>query len=88
MDPNDLPDPAPIAKSDNNENATAMNLFAPDPNGGSEVSRLLFVFLYNVNKLVWYILSVVYVWGCLYEYLMYEFRIFSLDNLSSLRRFS
>lgn len=36
MDPNDLPDPAPIAKSDNNENATAMNLFAPDPNGGSE----------------------------------------------------
>jgi len=60
MDPNDLPDPAPIAKSDNNENATAMNLFAPDPNGGSEVSRLLFVFLYNVYKLVWYILSIAY----------------------------
>ena len=59
MDPNDLPDPAPIAKSDNNENATAMNLFAPDPNGGSEVSRLL-LFLYYVYKLLRYILLVVY----------------------------
>jgi len=59
MDPNDLPDPAPIAKSDNNENATAMNLFAPDPNGGSEVSRLLLI-LYYVYKLLRYILLVVY----------------------------
>ena len=59
MDPNDLPDPAPIAKSDNNENATAMNLFAPDPNGGSEVSRLLLI-LYYVYKLFLYILLVVY----------------------------
>ena len=63
MDPNDLPDPAPIAKSDNNENATAMNLFAPDPNGGSEVSRLLFVFLYYVYKLLLYILLAVFIWS-------------------------
>ena len=45
MDPNDLPDPAPIAKSDNNENATAMNLFAPDPNGGGEVSYIICISL-------------------------------------------
>ena len=43
MDPNALPDPAPIAKSDNNENGTAMNLFAPDPNGGGEVSYIICV---------------------------------------------
>ena len=62
MDPNDLPDPAPIAKSDNNENATAMNLFAPDPNGGSEVSRLLLI-LYYVYKLLRYILLAVFIWS-------------------------